>query len=64
MQKLFIALVAILVASPVFAAEQTIKLKPGPGLDKVEANCQACHPCLHPDELAVPKCGGVGRYSQ
>ncbi len=20
-----------------------IKLKPGPGLDKVEANCQACH---------------------
>jgi mono/diheme cytochrome c family protein len=43
MQKFFIALVAVLIASPVFAAEQTIKLKPGPGLDKVEANCQACH---------------------
>ena len=23
--------------------EQAIKLKPGPGMDKVEANCQACH---------------------
>jgi cytochrome c5 len=43
MQKFVIALVAALVASPAFAAEQTIKLKQGPGLDKVEANCQACH---------------------
>jgi len=25
------------------AAEQAIKLKPGPGMDKVEGNCQACH---------------------
>ena len=25
------------------AAEQVIKLKPGPGADKVEGNCQACH---------------------
>ncbi len=43
MQKIFIALVATLIASPAFAAEQVIKLKPGPGVDKVEANCQACH---------------------
>lgn len=25
------------------AQEQTITLKPGPGLDKVQANCSACH---------------------
>jgi hypothetical protein len=43
MQKFVIALVAALIASPAFAAEQVIKLKQGPGLDKVEANCQACH---------------------
>ena len=43
MQKFVIALVAVLIASPAFAAEQVIKLKQGPGLDKVEANCQACH---------------------
>ena len=42
MQKFVIAVVAILIASPAFA-EQVIKLKPGPGLDKVEANCAACH---------------------
>lgn len=43
MQKFVIALVAVLIASPAFSAEQAIKLKQGPGLDKVEANCQACH---------------------
>jgi mono/diheme cytochrome c family protein len=36
--------VAALMAGPVAAgADQAIKLKPGTGLDKVEANCQACH---------------------
>ncbi len=35
---------AALIARPAAAnAEQAIKLKPGPGADKVEANCQACH---------------------
>ena len=43
MQKIVIALVAALIASPALADEQVIKLKPGPGLDKVEANCAACH---------------------
>ena len=43
MQKFVIALVATLVASPALADEQVIKLKQGPGLDKVEANCAACH---------------------
>jgi mono/diheme cytochrome c family protein len=37
------ALVAVMVALPAFAQEQEIKLKPGPGLDKVEGNCAACH---------------------
>ena len=38
-------LAAAVIALPAAASadEQTIKLKPGPGLDKVEANCQACH---------------------
>jgi mono/diheme cytochrome c family protein len=43
MQKFFIALIAALIASPALADEQVIKLKQGPGLDKVEANCAACH---------------------
>ncbi len=35
---------AALIALPAAAsAEQAIKLKPGPGMDKTEANCQACH---------------------
>jgi len=42
MQKIVITLVAILIASPAFA-EQVIKLKQAPGVDKVEANCGACH---------------------
>jgi mono/diheme cytochrome c family protein len=43
MQKIVIALAATLIASSAFADEQVIKLKPGPGMDKVEANCGACH---------------------
>jgi sulfite dehydrogenase (cytochrome) subunit B len=43
MQKLVIALAAALIASSALADEQVIKLKQGPGLDKVEANCSACH---------------------
>jgi sulfite dehydrogenase (cytochrome) subunit B len=34
---------AALFASAAFAQEQEIKLKPGAGLDKLEANCAACH---------------------
>ena len=43
MHKYVIALAATLIASSAFADEQVIKLKPGAGLDKLEANCQACH---------------------
>jgi sulfite dehydrogenase (cytochrome) subunit B len=37
------ALAVVLAALPALAQEQEIKLKPGPGLDKVEGNCGACH---------------------
>ena len=41
--KIAIAISAALIAGSAFADEQVIKLKPGPGADKVEANCAACH---------------------
>ena len=41
MRTFAIALVAALIALPAAAAD--VQLKKGPGLDKVEANCQACH---------------------
>lgn len=44
MRTFAFVIAAALIALPAAAgAEQTIKLKPGPGADKVEANCQACH---------------------
>jgi len=42
MRVLAIALLAV-VAAPAFADEKPIALKKAPGLDKVEANCGACH---------------------
>ncbi len=41
--KIVAAVSAALIAGSAFADEQVIKLKPGAGLDKVEANCAACH---------------------
>lgn len=43
MRTIVIAFAAALLAGTAFADEQVIKLKQGPGADKVEANCQACH---------------------
>jgi mono/diheme cytochrome c family protein len=44
MRTIILAVVALaLAAGAAFADEQAIKLKPGPGLDKVEGNCAACH---------------------
>jgi mono/diheme cytochrome c family protein len=43
MRTFAIAFVAALIALPTAAAEQQVQLKKAPGLDKVEANCQACH---------------------
>ena len=42
MRTFALAFVAALIALPA-AAEQQIALKKAPGVDKVEANCQACH---------------------
>ncbi len=42
MRTFVIASIAALIALPA-AAEQQITLKKAPGVDKVEANCQACH---------------------
>jgi mono/diheme cytochrome c family protein len=42
--KIWIAVLPLaLGATIVVAAEQQVELKPGPGRDKVEANCVACH---------------------
>ncbi len=38
----FAAFVA-LIAFPAAADEPIVELKPGPGLDKVQGNCGACH---------------------
>jgi mono/diheme cytochrome c family protein len=43
MRTFLAILAAALLSSGALAEEQEIKLKPGPGLDKVEANCNACH---------------------
>jgi len=42
MRTFVIAFIAASIAVPALA-EQAVKLKQAPGVDKVEANCQACH---------------------
>ena len=43
MRTYVFALIAALIALPAAAEEPTIMLKKADGVDKVEANCQACH---------------------
>jgi mono/diheme cytochrome c family protein len=43
MRTIIAATAVVLLAGAASADEQVIKLKPGVGLDKLEANCQACH---------------------
>jgi sulfite dehydrogenase (cytochrome) subunit B len=43
MRIVVLAVFAALTVLPAAADEPTITLKPGPGLDKVEGNCAACH---------------------
>jgi hypothetical protein len=38
-----VAFATVFAAGTAFADEQVIKLKQDAGVDKVEANCQACH---------------------
>ena len=40
---LIFVLAAALIALPAAADEKPVQLKKAPGLDKVEANCAACH---------------------
>ena len=41
------AVFAVLLGLPAAADEPVINLKPGPGLDKVEGNCGACHSLVY-----------------
>jgi len=41
--RMAIAVLALALAAPAAADESKIALKKAPGLDKVEANCAACH---------------------
>jgi sulfite dehydrogenase (cytochrome) subunit B len=44
--RVFALTFAVAFAATIYAAaaqEQAITLKPGPGLDKVQTNCSACH---------------------
>jgi hypothetical protein len=43
MRTYVFAFIAVLIALPAAAEEPTIMLKRADGVDKVEANCQACH---------------------
>jgi mono/diheme cytochrome c family protein len=47
MRTIALAVLAALIALPAAADEPTIQLKPGAGLDKVEANCGACHSLVY-----------------
>jgi hypothetical protein len=43
MRQLSIAIAIVLATAAGAAAEKPVQLKPGPGLDKVEAGCSGCH---------------------
>jgi sulfite dehydrogenase (cytochrome) subunit B len=43
MRVYLIAAIGALIALPAAADEKLVQLKKASGLDKVEANCQACH---------------------
>jgi len=43
MNKLLLTAMLVLACGAAHAVESKFKLKAGPGLDKVQANCSACH---------------------
>jgi mono/diheme cytochrome c family protein len=43
MRSIAFAIMAAALAGAALAGEKPVQLKPGPGLDKVQANCGACH---------------------
>ena len=42
-RRIAIAVLALVLAAPALGQEKPVELKKAPGLDKVEANCAACH---------------------
>ena len=59
MRIVAIVALAAFVAFPAAADEPVIKLKQGPGLDKVEANCGACHSLVY-IQMNSPFLNGAG----
>jgi sulfite dehydrogenase (cytochrome) subunit B len=43
MRSIAFASTTVLLIGAALAGEKPVQLKPGPGLDKVEANCAVCH---------------------
>jgi sulfite dehydrogenase (cytochrome) subunit B len=43
MRSIAFAITAALLGGAAFAGEKPVQLKPGAGLNKVEANCAGCH---------------------
>lgn len=43
MNRIIFAVLAALIAVPAAADDKPVALKKAPGMDAVEANCQACH---------------------
>jgi mono/diheme cytochrome c family protein len=43
MRTIFIAVMTAILSVPAAADEKPVRLKQAPGLDKVQANCGACH---------------------
>ena len=43
MRSISIAVATVLMTISAAAGEKPVQLKPAPGLDRVEANCAACH---------------------
>jgi sulfite dehydrogenase (cytochrome) subunit B len=59
MRLFAIVALAIFVAFPAAADEPVIQLKPGPGLDRVEGNCAACHSLVY-IQMNSPFLNGAG----
>jgi len=59
MRVFAILALAVFVAFPAAADEPVIKLKQAPGLDKVEANCGACHSLVY-IQMNSPFLNGAG----
>ena len=59
MRLFAIAALAAFVTFPAAADEPVIQLKQGPGLDKVEGNCAACHSLVY-IQMNSPFLNGAG----